>query len=330
MRNIAIALRNRFGYHTTIWGVKQANKKQGVLEFELYWSIDGDSTAIQLPTEVAKTLRPWIDMTSSGCDISMLDSLVRSDAISMFSIDIDTSTLESGRVSKINVYLEYPKGAAYFRSRAYECSQDNRFELSNVYTGFEILHENTVDFHMKSSFHYPYNALQSYADCILKRPDLSSNLLSSMYPIRPLMICHASKSFPSRDGMYFSGIDVDQLHFFLSRGSHGACSSRIVSGISLVDKGDDFATRMHCDDSYEHNGNLDEEKDVRVCQNFSSIALNPELFTWNWPESVLNLIDSLRDRLRGIRFDVGFDYAVVQDSNHRRLSFLKSAFYGSF
>ena len=84
-----------------------------------------------------------------------------------------------------------------------------------------------------SSVHYPYNALKSYADCILKRPDLSSNFLSNLYPIRPLMICHATKSFPSRDGMYFSGIDVDQLLFFLSRGSHGACSSRILSGISL-------------------------------------------------------------------------------------------------
>ena len=33
------------------------------------------------PTEVAKTLRPWIDMESSGCDLSMLDALVRRDVL---------------------------------------------------------------------------------------------------------------------------------------------------------------------------------------------------------------------------------------------------------
>ena len=320
LRRMAVALRNRFGQHTTLWGAKVPNREGSVVEFELYWSIDGDSAAVQLPTEVAKTLRSWIDMESSGCDLSMLDELVRRDALSMFSIDIDASALESGKVSKINVYLEYPNGAAYFRSRAYECSRNNRFELSNVYTGFEIEHDNVVDAHAKSSVHYPYNALKSYADCILKRPDLSSNFLSNLYPIRPLMICHATKSFPSRDGMYFSGIDVDQLLFFLSRGSHGACSSRILSGISLG-KDVGIHNRAHCDD------NDKEKMGFNVC---NSSALHPEFFTWNWPESLLQRMDALRDRLRGIRFDVGFDYAIVPGSDHRKLSFLKSAFYGSF
>jgi hypothetical protein len=322
LKRIAVALRNRLGHHNTIWGTKVPNRDGGVVEFELYWAIDGDSTFVPVPTEVASTLRPWVDMNSSGCDLNMLDDLVRNDALSMFSIDIDATLLETGRVNKINVYLEYPNGAAYFRSKAFECSLD-RFELSNVYTGFEIAEDAVVNAHAKSSVHYPYNALKSYADCILRRPDLSSNFISSVYPLRPLMICHASKSFPSRDGMYFSGIDVDQLHFFLSRGSHGACSSRIVSGVSLSPD-----LRNSCIEDKNPADSL------LLCESNSSSSTNSVLrlehLTWHWPKTLLHRIDSLRDRLKGLRFDVGFDYAITPGSNHRRVSFLKSAFYGSF
>ena len=54
LRRMAVALRNRFGQHTTLWGAKVPNLEGSVVEFELYWSIDGDSAVIQYPTEVQR------------------------------------------------------------------------------------------------------------------------------------------------------------------------------------------------------------------------------------------------------------------------------------
>ena len=118
----------------------------------------------------------------------------------MFSIDIDASALESGKVSKINVYLEYPMVPHISSERM---SVHETIDSScRTYTRFEIEHDSVVDAHTLSPRYHPYNALRvMYTH--LEATDLSSNFLSNLYPIRPLMICHATKSFPSRDGMYF-------------------------------------------------------------------------------------------------------------------------------
>ena len=49
-------------FRTTHDVIQSTNRRAP--EFELYWSIDGDSAVVQYPL-VAKTLRPWIDMESS-------------------------------------------------------------------------------------------------------------------------------------------------------------------------------------------------------------------------------------------------------------------------
>ena len=104
-------------------------------------------------------------------------------------------------------------------------------------------------------------------------------------------------------------------HHFLSRGPLGACSSRVLTQPHVADD------NIRCDE---------QDAAMKICTNSKNYSASLLRSTWHWPSKILERIDSLRNRLKGLRFDVGFDYAIVPDSNHRRLSFLKSAFYGTF
>jgi len=164
----------------------------------------------------------------------------------MFSFDIDPHTAERGSVEVVNLYLPYFEVQG---GRSYKLWAD-RVEMDNVYRFLhpkteirEILHE------IRQSVFVDYSRLS-----------LSRVLLPELIDCQ--RICVAKKRFA--DAVYYSGIDVGQLSFFLR--------------------------------------------------------------TFSYPEAIVAFVDSHREQLDHLRFDVGIDYTMERDGS---LVMTKSSYYAT-
>jgi hypothetical protein len=115
----------------------------------------------------------------------------------MFSFDIHPETAEGGSVEVLNLYLPYYEVQG---GRSYKLSAD-RLEMDNVY---RFLHPKTE---IREILHEIHQSV--FVD--FTRVSLSRLLLPELIDCN--RICVAKKRFA--DAVYYSGIDVGQLEFFL-------------------------------------------------------------------------------------------------------------------
>ena len=343
LTKIATKLRGQFGEHSTIWGLKQKRRSRIVTptecprtataatpslplskvnstktapldaplpEWELYWALDGDieGPAI-LPSHVEHALSPWLDLASAGCDLHMLDDLVRQGVVTMFSVDIDLQALRSRRLRKINVYVEEETCAeeARFETRSYACDADG-FTRKNRYVSYPTRRIDRILERFETSVNYPDKLHDEYVACVLGRPELyrgeprEGHVQFIDYATKLVenddggRLPQAFSSTAVRDGLYFAGIGIEQLLAFLRTGPAGDCVRRDAHGTP------------------------------------------PASATWDWPPEILDALQNARLGLSALRFDVGFDFQVVAGKtgggcgggDAQSIRFHKSGFYGSF
>jgi hypothetical protein len=184
------------GRDLTVFGVKHGG---GRLWWELYfYDVDRRQGALR-SSELPALMRPHI-----AFDVAPRETL----PYFMFSVDVHP---DLHAVNAINYYLRY-YGVG---GRSYKLTAEG-VEFENVYRFYEPgreLPEMLRD--IKTSAHVDYG-----------RVPLSHALLPELYACR--RICVAKKRHA--DGMYYSGIDVDQFAFFLRRFGWPAGVTGFVKG----------------------------------------------------------------------------------------------------
>ena len=310
MNEMSTALRRDIGEHATIWGIKKTLDDRSSIVWELYWVTDGDLETPFTASDVARATSRWIDWKTSGCDLEMLDELVARDIVTMFSIDIDAEVIRTGILRDgVNVYVEEADKSALsrFESRSYNCDARG-CEIRNSYASFELANMSLIEERIRRSKHYSPSFAESDFRCALMRPELVEGALVHMKSpsgvsrrSTNIYVDHASK--PRCDGLYFSGIGIEELLSFFRVGPTGLCEV-------------DLAARESCTRS------------------------NPNSSLWGWPERLLVALEKSAGQLASLRFDVGFDYRLRRRNETSGeeffartasdVEFLRSAFYGTF
>jgi hypothetical protein len=208
LRPPLLALQDLLGRDMTVWGVKWDGAR-------LFWEIYVYDPEKEDPNAtldgIARALQPWL---------RVLPHPRESIPYQMVSIDLDESTLARGTIDEANLYLTGELGHA---GRSYK-ARPGGFELENTYRFLDAKRE--IDQIL------PLVKASVFVDTT-DPPLLSKVLIPELFACKK--ICVAKKRF--RDGIYFSGIAVEQLLFFLKRFSY---PTAIV----------DFVSRRH--ESFEH------------------------------------------------------------------------------
>jgi hypothetical protein len=185
MGELLTAIQRAAGRDMTVFGIKH---HQGRLFWELYFydpeKCDAGVTATAIATAVEPHLR--------------FDALPR-ETVPYFMWSFDLSNATAGRADGLNLYMAEPHAQA---GRSYKLTRE-RLELENTY---HFLHPKLavreVMFRIKSSVFVDFSRIA-----------LSKVLLPELFTCR--RICVAKKR--QADAVYYSGIDVDQLLWFLRR-----------------------------------------------------------------------------------------------------------------
>jgi hypothetical protein len=182
-----LAIQRAAGRDMTVFGVKHA---AGRLWWELYfYEADKGAGAVRA-AGVAEAAAPWFVFAPSPRE---------SIPYFMFSFDIDAETPARGRVDALNYYLPYHEVQG---GRSYKQTAGG-LELENIYRFYHPKREVNAMLHdIKAS------AFIDYATVPLSRV-----LLPELFACN--RICVAKKRHA--DAVYYSGVDVDQLRFFLRR-----------------------------------------------------------------------------------------------------------------
>jgi hypothetical protein len=208
LRPPLLALQDLLGRDMTVWGVKW----DGV---RLFWEIYVYDPEKEDPNAtlhgISQAVQPWL---------RILPRPRESIPYQMVSLDLDEATIARGTIEEVNLYLTGGPGHA---GRSYKARADG-FELENTYRFLDAKREiDQILPLVKASVFVDYT----------EPPQLSKVLIPELFACKK--ICVAKKR--SHDGVYFSGIAVEQLMFFLKR-------FRYPTGIV------DFLTRRH--ESFEH------------------------------------------------------------------------------
>jgi hypothetical protein len=181
------AIQRSVGRDMTVFGVKHC---QGRIWWELYFYDRLKEDPAVRATPILEAVAPWF---------RVLPRPHESVPYFMFSFDVAADTADGGTVDVVNLYLPYYEVQG---GRSYKLGAD-RLEMDNVYRFLhpkteirEILHE------IRQSVFVDYS-----------RVSLSQVLLPELIDCN--RICVAKKRFA--DAVYYSGIDVGQLIFFLRR-----------------------------------------------------------------------------------------------------------------
>ena len=172
------------GRDMTVFGVKHA---AGVLSWELYFYDPQKQDVHVTATAVQQTVAPYFRI-----DAKVDESI----PYFMFSFNVDPDTPERGVVDDVNLYL-----ASYQvqGGRSYKLAGD-RMELENFYR-----------------FYHPKREIEELVDRVKSSAFVDFGRVSMARVLRPELfacnrVCVANKR--THDGIYYSGIDVDQLLFF--------------------------------------------------------------------------------------------------------------------
>ena len=189
------AVRADVGRDQTVWGVKWA---AGRLWWELYFYDPRDELPASKVEALRATLAPFVELRPE------VAGTVR---YMMFSFDLDPRSLERKRVDEINLYLT---GTPEHAGRSYGCVASEEapahttFELRNTYRFLDPKRE--IDVLL------PLLEASVFADLSDERR-LAQALMPRFFPCK--RICVAKKR--DRDGIYYSGIAIDQLADFFAR-----------------------------------------------------------------------------------------------------------------
>lgn len=188
LRPPLLALQDSLGKDMTVWGIKWDGAR-------LFWEIyvyDPDKEDANATLEgIARTLQPWI---------RVLPRPRESIPYQMVSFDLDASVIARGTLEEVNLYLTGETGHG---GRSYK-AREGGFELENTYRFLDAKREiDQILPLVKASVFVDYTV----------PAQLSRVLIPELFACRK--ICVAKKRF--RDGLYFSGIAVEQLRFFLER-----------------------------------------------------------------------------------------------------------------
>jgi hypothetical protein len=185
------ALRAGIGQSRTVWGVKRRGE---TLSWEFYFYDYRRRERERSITRVLEILRPFV-----GCE-------VRADErrpYFMFSLDIDDALLTGSRqLGEVHMYVGNV-GSTVSSGICYELTPGGGSRLENFYFFFDArrqLKEITGKV-----------ACSAYLDAT--RLDLNRILWPELCDCRVIVVANKQHS----DGIYFSGIGVDQLLFFLER-----------------------------------------------------------------------------------------------------------------
>ncbi len=189
-REPLLALQRSLGRDMTVWGAKYDGQR---LFWELYFYDPQKEDAAATVTGLTRTLAPWLRIAPA------VDEKV---PYMMVSFDIDAEVLESARIDVLNLYLA---GTAVHEGRSYRVKAGQTPELENIYRFLEPKRE--IDTLL------PLLTTSMWVDYTSDKRTLPKVLIPELFACK--RACIAKKRY--RDGIYFSGIDIEQLLFFLRR-----------------------------------------------------------------------------------------------------------------
>lgn len=196
-----LALQRSLGRDMVVWGAKH-NGIRMFWEFYIYDPRKEDPKATV--AGLRETLAPWLDLRPA---------VRESIPYMMVSFDLDAGILERGQIDELNLYLT---GSELHEGRSYKVYADSPAEFENYYRFLEPKREiDTVLPLLTSSMWVDYDA----------DPTLLAKVLIPTY-FACRRVCVAKKRL--RDGIYFSGIDIDQLAEFLRRFDYPLALRRFV------------------------------------------------------------------------------------------------------
>lgn len=196
-QRLIAGLRAGLGLNRTIWGVKLID---GRISVELYFYFRSLSSArahregaeaIPEPitfAQVAEALAPTLTVRPTYPS--------HAPAI-MVSVDVNDAVLDRGDIDELHVYMR--SGLSWDVRR-------DRIEHANHYTFFELAE---ID-RLRALVEHQANGLMHASACGV---DIAQLLLPRLYNCRTL--CLAAKR--TADGIYFAGIDTEQLSWFMQR-----------------------------------------------------------------------------------------------------------------
>jgi hypothetical protein len=179
------AIQRSAGRDNTVVGVKH---HEGRLWWELYFYDRLKEDPAVRATSIVDTVAPWFRIVPRPRETV---------PYFMFSFDVHPDTAEDGTVEVVNLYLPYYEVQG---GRSYKLSAE-RLEMDNVY---RFLHPKTE---IREILHEIHQSV--FVD--FTRVSLSRVLLPELIDCN--RICVAKKRFA--DAVYYSGIDVGQLAYFL-------------------------------------------------------------------------------------------------------------------
>lgn len=182
------AVQRSLGADMTVWGVKWDGAR---LFWELYfYDPQREDTTSRLPS-LTRVLEPWFEVTPRPPDAV---------PYMMVSLDFSERTLDSGRIEEVNLYLA---GERHHAGRSYRVRADGA-ELENTYRFFEAKPESDQIIELLRS-----SLFVDHSD----ERTLSKVLIPELFACK--RICVAKKR--TCDAVYYSGITVEQLSWFLGR-----------------------------------------------------------------------------------------------------------------
>ncbi len=180
-----LAVQRAAGRDSTVVGIKH---HEGRVWWELYFYDRLKEDPAVRATSIIDTVAPWFQVVPRPRETV---------PYFMFSFDLHPDTAEGGTVDVVNLYLPYYEVQG---GRSYKLSAE-RLEMDNVY---RFLHPKTE---IREILHEIHQSV--FAD--FTRMQLSRVLLPELIDCN--RICVAKKRFA--DAVYYSGIDVGQLAYFL-------------------------------------------------------------------------------------------------------------------
>lgn len=188
LRDAVSAIQSTAGRDATVFGVKQ--DASGRVFWELYFYDPQKEDARVTATAIAKTVAPHLRLTPR---------VRESIPYFMFSFDLSHEIAERRAVESLNLYLAEPIGQA---GRSYRL-EGGQLDLENFYTFLRPKEDvDEIVTRIKSSAVIDYT-----------RVSLGRVLLPELFSCARICVAKKRRS----DAVYYSGIHVDQLIWFLER-----------------------------------------------------------------------------------------------------------------
>jgi len=190
LRPALLAIQASLGRDMTVWGLKH---DAGKLWIELYFYDPQKQDPKATIAGLSETLAPWLKLKPAVPEWA---------PYMMASFDLFPDTVERGSVDAISLYMT---GTEEHAGRSYNLTADGDVQLENTYRFMPP----------KSEVDLMLSLLRAsvFVDYSVDPTVLSAVVIPRLFACK--RVCVAKKR--RADGIYYSGIDVDQLAWFLAR-----------------------------------------------------------------------------------------------------------------